>query len=451
MSTGSPARVTVQDPPRRRPGAHARGLLREPDLRRLLWTRLAGQCGDGVFQAALFSAVFFDPSRATSAHEAAVGFATLLLPFSIVGPFAGVFLDRWRRRQVLLNGNLIRAVLLLAFAVLLGALGPTSPPVVGLALILVSINRFVLSGLSASLPSVVDSRELVTANSLTTTLGGGAFSLGGGVALGLRSLVGKDAQGAAQVCLLAVGLYVAAALVTRTVAADRFGPTAPPAHGSVRDALAAVVGGLLDGARHVRGHAPAARALAAISAHRLFYGLSFIATILLYTPHGALHGGGFLGLGAVVAASVLGGLSAALVTPGITRRLGTQKWIALLFAGAAVVEVVFGAPYTQASFVVAALGLGFVAQAAKISVDTLVQESVDDDFRGRVFSLYDTLFNVSFVLAAAVAAFLVPSNGKSYVVLGVIAVGYALTALVYGGFARARSASEPPEPVVQRA
>ena len=107
-------------------------------------------------------------------------------------------------------------------------------------------------------------------------------------------------------------------------------------------------------------------------------------------------------------------------------------------------------PYTQASFVVAALGLGFVAQGAKICVDTLLQESVDDAFRGRVFSLYDTLFNVSFVAAAAVAAFLVPANGKSYLVLGVIAIGYALTAVVYGGFSRARSAQEGPEPVVTR-
>ena len=426
-------------------------LLRDPDLRRLLWVRLAGQCGDGVFQAALFSAVFFDPSRATSAHEAAVGFATLLLPFSIVGPFAGVFLDRWRRRQVLLNGNLVRAVLLLGFVALLAALGPTSPPVLGLALVLVGINRFVLSGLSASLPTVVHARELVTANSLTTTLGGGAFSLGGGVALGLRSLVGKDATGAAQVCLLAVGLYVAAALVARTVAPGRFGPSGEPEHHDLRAALGAVVGGLRDGARHVRSHGPAARALAAISAHRLFYGLSFIATILLYTPRGALHGGGFLGLGAVVAASVVGGLTAALVTPGVTRRFGSQAWVSTLFAGAAVVEVVFGVPYTQASFVVAALGLGFVAQGAKICVDALLQESVDDAFRGRVFSLYDTLFNVSFVAAAAVAAFLVPANGKSYLVLGVIAVGYALTALVYGGLSRARAAQEGPEPVVTRA
>ena len=73
-------------------GRHAvRELLAEPDFRRLLGLRLSGQFADGLFQAALVSAVFFDPNRATTATEAAVGFATLLLPFSVVGPFAGVF------------------------------------------------------------------------------------------------------------------------------------------------------------------------------------------------------------------------------------------------------------------------------------------------------------------------------------------------------------------------
>ncbi|HVE74875.1 MAG TPA: hypothetical protein VNA30_07320, partial [Mycobacteriales bacterium] len=70
---------------------------------------MTGQFADGLFQAALFSAVFFNPERATSAGQAATAFATLLLPYSLVGPFAGVLLDRWQRQPVLRNGNLLRA------------------------------------------------------------------------------------------------------------------------------------------------------------------------------------------------------------------------------------------------------------------------------------------------------------------------------------------------------
>ena len=127
--------------------AALRAVVSVPDFRRLLRVRLLGQFGDGLFQAALFSAVFFNPERATSAGEAAAGFATLLLPYSVVGPFAGVFLDRWRRQRVLVNANLARAAVILVFATMLALQGPTAP--------LVSVN----------MPSRVDCSTMLATSS----------------------------------------------------------------------------------------------------------------------------------------------------------------------------------------------------------------------------------------------------------------------------------------------
>ena len=423
-----------------------RSLLEGRDFRRLLRVRLAGQFGDGLFQAALFSAVFFNPERATSAAQAATAFATLLLPYSLVGPFAGVLLDRWRRQRVLRDANAARALVVVVFAGLLAAAGPTGSAVVALALVAVSVNRFVLSGLSAALPHVVAETRLVTANSFTTTLGAGAAAAGGAVAVGLRALLGEDDAGAGRVALVAAAAYALAGLLAGRIGRDLLGPdNAPDEH--LRSALRAVPRGVLAGARHVRARGPAARALAAITAHRFFYGLSTVATLLLYTPQGAI-GLGLAGLGEVVVVSVAGGLLAALVTPRVTRRWGTQAWVVVVFTTAGVAELVFGLPYTHRAFLVAAAILGFAAQASKICVDTLVQESVEDDYRGRVFSFYDMLFNVSLVGAAAAAAVVLPPDGKSVPVVVLVASGYALTALVYGVATARRAAVEPPEPVL---
>jgi hypothetical protein len=242
-------------------------------------------------------------------------------------------------------------------------------------------------------------------------------------------------------------LYAGAALLAARIAADLLGPDDTPEHARLRTALAAVARGVAQGAQHVRRRGPAFRGLAAISAHRFFYGLSFVATLLLYTEEGAI-GRGFAGLGQVIVASVFGGLLAALVTPATTRRIGTQRWIVVMFSAAAVVELVFGLPYTHPAFLVAAFFLGFAAQGSKICVDTLLQESIDDDFRGRVFSFYDTLFNVSFVSAAAASAVLLPPDGKSYAVIFLVAGGYAVTAAAYGIMTARRAGSEPLEPVV---
>ena len=95
-----------------------RHLLRRGDFRRLLLTRLSSQFGDGVFQAALAGTVLFNPQRAAEPVDVAAAFAVLLLPYSLVGPFAGVWLDRWSRRQVLLRANLVRALLVACVAAL---------------------------------------------------------------------------------------------------------------------------------------------------------------------------------------------------------------------------------------------------------------------------------------------------------------------------------------------
>jgi MFS family permease len=96
-----------------------------------------------------------------------------------------------------------------------------------------------------------------------------------------------------------------------------------------------------------------------------------------------------------------------------------------------VVEICLGLPFRHPLLVVASLLLGIVAQGVKICVDTLVQESCDDAFRGRVFSLYDVMFNVAFVAAAAASVVLLPMTGKSTTALLVIAFGYGLTGATF--------------------
>jgi MFS family permease len=84
-----------------------------------------------------------------------------------------------------------------------------------------------------------------------------------------------------------------------------------------------------------------------------------------------------------------------------------------------------------------ALFLGFLAQGQKICTDTTVQRAVEDTYRGRVFSLYDMLFNGAFVAAAAVAAATLPTSGKSLALLyGTVAV-YLLGGIAYAWFSSA--------------
>jgi MFS family permease len=422
--------------------ADVHAVVRERDFRRLFATRLTSQASDGVFQVGLASYVFFSPERQTSATAAAAAFATLLLPYSLFGPFAGVLLDRWRRRQILMVCNLVRSLMVVGVAALVTA-GEDGPLFFASALAVLSVNRFFLSGLSAALPHVVHPEDLVMANSVSTTSGTLVAIVGGGVGYLLSALVGG---GDVTVLLLAAAGYATSSLFAGRMAVDLLGPDFDPDRPQAREAVRHVARGMLEGARHVSTHRQAALALSAIAAHRFFYGISTIATILLYRNYfndPADVDAGLRGLAMVFVVSGVGFFTAALLTPEVTHRMSKATWITWLFAVAAVVEIVLGLPYTEPALLGAAFVLGVVAQGSKICVDTLVQESVDDAYRGRVFSFYDVLFNVSFVAAAAFAAVALPPTGQSYPVLVVIAVGYAATALAYGRLSRRQRLAVP--------
>jgi sugar phosphate permease len=165
-----------------------------------------------------------------------------------------------------------------------------------------------------------------------------------------------------------------------------------------------------------------------------------VCTVLLYRNYfsnGTVFRAGLGGLAQVIAAVAVGGGLAAIATPVAFRRLGATRWPVVLLAASALVEVAFGLPYRKPLLLAAALLLAFTSQALKISVDTLVQHYIEDAFRGRVFALYDMLFNLALVVAAALTAAVLPEDGHSPTSVVLIGVAYLLTA---AGYLRLRSA-----------
>ncbi|WP_309230049.1 MULTISPECIES: MFS transporter [unclassified Blastococcus] len=417
----------------REEGATVRSLLARRDFRRLFATRLLAQFGDGVFQAALAGTVLFNPQRAADPLEVAAGFAVLLLPWSLLGPFAGVWLDRWSRRAVLLRANVLRAALVaVVAAVILGGVDGVPFYLAGLAVF--SVNRFVLAALSAGLPHTTDA--LVPANALSTTAGSIATVAGGGTALLLLPLTGSGDAGYAAIALAAALPYLAASAVVSGFDRRYLGPDA----GAEQPAARHVVAGMVAGARYAWGLPRVAAALAAIGLHRVCFGLFTLMTLLLhrgpFEDATGLVRGGLAGLGQLVAAIAAGSLLAAFVTPAAVRRAGRVRWTVGLLLVGGVAQVLLGLPFSPPAVLAGGFVLGLVGQGVKICVDATLQEDVEDDVRGRVFSVYDTLFNVAFVGAVVAAAFVLPESGRSVPVLLAIGAGYLLAVVAFLGLRR---------------
>ena len=411
---------------------HLRAVLRLGGFRRLFGVRLAGQFADGVFQLSLAGAVLFNPERQASAADVAAGFAVLLVPYSLIGPFAGVLLDRWWRQRVLVWTNVVRALAVIAISAEI-AVGMHGLPFYASALVVISTSRFFLSALSAALPHVVGSEELVTANSLSTTIGALATTAGGGVAVGLRALLGGPSSGAyAAVAAVALLPYAASGLFAAGFARRILGPDA--VQRARRETVGDIARGLVAGAAHLRERRPALLALGAIGVHRLCYGLFAVCTVLLFRNRFTADGPirvGLAGLAQLVVVIAVGGGLAALCTPPVSRRIGFTRWSAALLAASGLVQFGLVLIYRLPLYLAAALLLGFCAQGLKISVDTVVQYYVADEFRGRVFALYDMLFNIALVAAAVMTALVLPADGYAPVSVVVIGLAYLATSIGY--------------------
>lgn len=408
-----------------------RVLLRLRDFRRLLAVRLISQGADGVYQVALATYVVFSPEKQTSPAAIASAMAVLLLPYSLIGPFAGVLLDRWPRRQVFLYGNLLRAVLASVTALLMLS-GVPDWLFYASALCVTAVNRFVLAGLSAALPRVVDAERLVIANSLSPTAGTLAATAGGGLAFAVR-LLGSDSDAA--VVLLGAAIYLCAALASLRMARELLGPDPELMRPRLGAALAGTARDLVAGVRHLSQRRPAAHALLAMTLMRFCYGaLSVMVLILCRYAWSSSESDGLALLGLAVGVTGAGFFAAAVVTPWAVNRLTASGWIVVCAGAAAVLEPALALPFAPVPLLIAAFLLGLTTQGAKIATDTVVQSAVDDSFRGRIFSVYDVLFNVAFVGAAGVAALMLPPDGRSVPLVVTVAVVYAAIAAAMARF-----------------
>ncbi len=243
------------------------GLLRHPRFSRLLAIRWTGQATDGIFQSALASFVLFSPERQANALNAALGFAVVLLPYSIVGPFVGTILDRVSRQRALFFANLARSANLLLVALFVFS-GTTGVALTAVVLIAFGINRLILAALSAGLPLLIDSKSLITANATAVTGGSVLVVVGGGIGVGVRAITDSLAianHADALLILIASGGYFTAALLSGRLNKYEIGPLE---HEKKQASFMQGITEMREGFQFLRIHSDAARGILATAVHR---------------------------------------------------------------------------------------------------------------------------------------------------------------------------------------
>jgi Major Facilitator Superfamily len=371
-------------------------LLRRRDFFFLMGSQWLGQAADGLVGVALAKHIAFGGAAGFSLEEARTPEDALrivlltVLPYAFVSPLLGVLIDRWDRRRLLIASTGVRAAVLGLIAVV-GVDRIGDPALYGSFLMILAGSRLLLATKGASLPVVLGERELLHGNSISQ-VGSAVFQLGGaGVALVGSGFLGTP-------LLLGAGAAVYAAATVSAAAIRRLGYSekAVPLTVEVRRLL----GDLAEGLREVGRKPLAALSLTSFLALRALVSLVVLAAAL--ASRRLLVGEGSLATWIPAAAGALGAAVGFLLAHSLKDRV-SPVWLvvaALSFAGLG--QVAFGGVINVPSLSLVALvtGLGFFL--GKVSVDTLIQQSLADSYRGRGFGLQDMAYNLSWIIPALV-------------------------------------------------
>ena len=399
-------------------------------LNRILTVRWTGQFTDGLFQSALASFVLFSPERAPNAVSAALAFSVVLLPYSLIGPYVGTFLDRYSRQRIIRNCNYLRAIDLLVIAWLVSN-GQTGVVLTLFVLFAFGINRLILAGLSAGLPLLVKKEELIAANALAVTGGTIWVVIGGGVGIAVKNFVdktyGTDFADSVVIILAVLG-FLSAALSCFRLKKNEIGPS-PHEMPEVNKGFKEI----LEGLKILRRHPDALRGIFAVGMQRS--GITALTLMALLLERNTFNDpanpdAGLAGFGRALAIAGIGIGLGAVISPYGVLKFGRHKWMRILMFACIPPLLIYSSSVNEITMIGSAFFVGLCGQGIKVTNDALVQSKINDEFRGRVFAFYDVAVNAGIVIGAIGAALLLPDSGVTSVLPFVIALVYLFAAAV---------------------
>jgi len=392
---------------------------------------------DGIFQSALASFVLFSPERQPDAKSAAAAFAVVLLPYSVIGPLVGTILDRFSRQRIILFANLFRALTLIFIAGLIRN-GATGVELTIFVLIAFGVNRLILAGLSAGLPLLLDSSSgrttLVSVNAIAVTGGTVFVVIGGGIGIGVRNLLdGRVTADQADALLISLGsiTFFLAALFALLLKKNDLGPLP---HEVRKESVTQAYREMVAAFKFLRKIKDCFLGINATAIQRS--GLTALTLMALLLNRNTFHDpadpeSGLAGFAFAITVAGIGITIGAILAPFGVAKFGRHRWIRISLLASAVLPIALA--FNQNQFFLVATGFfaGMAGQGVKVTNDALVQSKIADQFRGRVFAVYDVIVNAGIVGGAIIAALVLPSDGLSSLLPALIAVAYILFAIIF--------------------
>lgn len=390
----------------------------------LLWLgQIISQLGDRLDQMALIGFVYL---RTQGGAGSAMGIAKILcftiIPVFLIGPFAGVYVDRWDRRRTMYICDLVRAMLVLCIPLFL-FYSKNLVPVYCIIFLVFSIGRFFVPAKLAIVPDLVDKKNLLIANSLVNTTGMIASVLGFGVSgvlvewLGAKSGFYLDSLSflISGTLIFFIAKNYASSVTIKELGKEiieLFSASGKSVLQEIREGLVYFIK-----ARDIR--------VTAGTLFVLWAALGAIYVVLIVFVQKAL-GTVTRDLGLLAMFLGIGLFLGSLVYGKFGTRLSHYKTIFMSLIASGVMVVLFAVVlehFPRFSIAVAlSLGLGMIVAPIMIASNTIIHKVSDNGMMGKVFSSLEIVMHFGFLVSMLVSSMLAERfpPGNIIVTVGIV-------------------------------
>jgi len=388
----------------------------------LLWIgQIISQLGDRLGQMALIAFVYLRAPGSSMQIAKILSFT--IIPVFLIGPLAGVYVDRWDRRRTMYICDFMRSLLVLAIPLFL-FYTKNLAPIYLIIFITFSIGRFFVPAKLSILPDLVDNKSLLVANSLINTSGMIAAVLGFGISGVLVEKLGaKSGFYLNSLTFLVSGLFIF--LISKKFAAGvSFEEVSKEIVEVIRKSVfQEIKEGVIYFIRNKDIRFTAGIIFALWSALGSVYVV--IIVFVQKTLHSATKDIGllvmFLGLGLFLGSLVYGKFG---------QRVSHYKTIFVSLISSGIMLILFAIGiYYYPSFMLAAflaLCLGLIVAPIMIASNTIIHNVSDNGMLGKIFSSLEIVMHLGFILFMFISSML--AERFSHVLILVI-VGCLLSLL----------------------
>jgi MFS family permease len=389
-------------------------ILRNRNFFFLLFGQIISQLGDRLDQMALIGFVYLRAPGSTIEIAKILSFT--IIPVFLIGPIAGVYVDRWDRRRTMYVCDLVRAALVLTIPLFL--FYTRNLTLIYLVIFLVfCIGRFFVPAKLSLIPEIVEKKDLLIVNSLVNTTGMIAAILG----FGISGIVVEWLGAKSGFYLDSLSFLVSATLIF-LIAKKASVPLDLKKVGQeiVEVVKKSVLQEIKEGILYFIKNKSIRFTAGVIFV--LWSALGSIYVVVIVFVQNTLHSA-TKDLGLVVMFLGIGLFLGSLVYGRFGQKFSHYKIIftSLILVGIMLVIFAVGIYHYPRFFVAALLsaGLGFLIAPIMIASNTIVHKASENTMLGKIFSSLEIIMHVGFLLFMFVSSLLAERFSHLYILIAV--------------------------------